>query len=142
MKVKDEAQWQLQLAEFAADADPTSAVMKDFIVKWCELAEDQITNGWMYRSGFDAELPADSSIEALRKTLRTTEEAQGRIPVGFLGMALVVICGHWAPAGDPDQFFASLTQIEQNLFADVATLKLEHMEAQAAAFSTDPQEPR
>lgn len=127
MRVKDESQWQQQLAEFAADDDPMSATMEQFLVYWCELAEKTIDQLKV------------SPIKALRYTLRATEEATTRPLVGFLGMALVVICTHWEPAGEPQEFFNSMTQIEQNLFTDVAALKVADMERVAQEFLSGEQ---
>lgn len=126
MKVKDESEWQLQLSEFAADPDPDmSNTMRDFVVYWCELAEAAMRD-----------LPTDSPIMALRVTLRATEEHVTKFSIAFVGMALIIIGTHWEPVGTPDEFFASMTQIEQNLYADVAYVKLAHMQSQAQSFLT------
>jgi hypothetical protein len=120
MKVKDESEWQAQLAEFAADSDPRAQVFHDFVIAWAEGAEALIDqNG--------GHLP----IEALRDSLRATEVKVGRPPIGFIGMTLIVLATHWAAVYDIDEFFASMTTIEQNLFADVSVAKLADLEAKA-----------
>ena len=71
------------------------------------------------------------AIQALRHTLRGTEEKLGRWEVGLLGMALLILSTHWEPAGEPQSFFDSMTPIEQNLYLDVAAIKLAEMQTQA-----------
>lgn len=115
MKVKDEAEWQLFCAEIANAPDAVAEPFRDFLVAWAEAAED-----WMGRRG-------GPGIVALRNSLRTVEAERGRWTVGFLGQMLVVLSTHWEPAGEPDLFFDHLTPIEQNLFADVAQLKMEEL---------------
>ena len=82
---------------------------------WAEQAEDWITRR------------VPEPVEALRNSLRVVESERGRWTVGYIGMALVILSTHWEPAGEPDLFFDRLTPIEQNLFADVAQLKMEEL---------------
>lgn len=131
MKVKDESEWQGQLALFASDPAPEAAVLRDFIVAWTETAEYRIDNNWKMVSGFEADKPKPSPIEGLRLTLRSVEQDKGRVPIGYLGMALLLIGEHWEPITSIDEFFDSLTPIEQNLYADVASVKFLDLQRQA-----------
>lgn len=127
MKIKDESQWQAQLAEFAADPDPMAQVFQDFTVTWAEQAEELLVG----RVNEDNDVLVRSPIQALRDALHPTEERVVRLTIGHLGMALLVLSTHWAPAGDPQEFYDSLTPIEQNLYADVAMVKLAALQEQA-----------
>jgi hypothetical protein len=130
VRVKDESQWQQQLADFAADSDPMADALPTFLTTWCDAAES-VLDAWEEQQKGDGPL---APIRALRDTLRITEQTEGgRIQVGYLGMALVLICSHWEPTGDPNEFFESMTAIEQNLFADVAALKMLSMKLEAEA---------
>lgn len=120
MKVKDQAQWQAQLAEFDQDPDPMAKTFATFVTTWAEAAEQELS--WPEHS---------HPLAALRATLRYTEEKAGRITAGHVGMALVVLGTHWELAGTPDEFFHRMTTIEQNLFADVAVAKLEKLNREA-----------
>lgn len=131
MKVKDQSDWQGQLAEFAKDPAPEAAVLRDFVIKWTEAAEYRIVNNWQMVSGFEADKPQPSPIEGLRLTLRSVEHDQGRMPIGYLGMALLLIGEHWEPVTSIDDFFNSMTPIEQNLYADVASVKFLDLQRQA-----------
>lgn len=123
MKVKDESQWQQQQADMAADPDPMARALSGFVIAWAEFAEG------------DLDRYADTHrqpIDALRATLRQAETDQGgRLSIGFVGMALIVLGTHWAPAADINEFFGSMTSIEQNLYADVAVIKMAELNATA-----------
>lgn len=125
MRVKDASEWQAQLAEFAADPDPKAEAFRDFVIAWAEAAENMVA------SSTRKQLMLESPIEALRASLRTVETRMGRWPVGFIGQALLVLCTFWEPAGDPKDFYASLSIIEQNLFMDVYAVKQEALNAEA-----------
>lgn len=128
MKVKDEAEWQLFLAELAADDDPRAEAFRDFLVAWTEAAEVAMEPE---RDVYGANDPP-SPVEALRRRLRSTEAELGRWTVGYLGLMLVVLGTHWAPAGNPDDFVSSLTPIEQNLYFDALAIKQEQLDKLAA----------
>ncbi len=124
MIVRSEDEWQKYCAEIAADPDVRAQPFHDFLVKWADLAEE-----WL---GVDPDYtPSPSeSVEALRETLRAAEE-KGRWTVGYLGMALILFSTHWLYAGEPAEFFNGLTQLEQNLYMDVAAVKLDVQEQAA-----------
>lgn len=125
MQVKDESEWQSHLAELDKDTDPLAEVFKNFTIAWAENAEKLVELG-------------SPAIEALRDTLRFTEDQQdAKMPVGMIGMMLVVLGTHWEPVGTPDDFFQSMTSIEQNLYGDVAAFKLMELQAQAQAAGSD-----
>lgn len=130
MKVKDESEWQKQLADFAADPDPMAVLLPNFLIKWCERGERFLEESSEYPP-HGPRPPWTEPMGALRAGLRATELEEGRLQIGYLGMALVVITAHWEPAADPQGFFDSMTSIEQNLFADVAALKIADMELKA-----------
>lgn len=121
MKIKDESEWQQQLADFANDPDPIAETLREFVTTWAEAAEEMVAK----------RDKSTSPIRALRDTLRATEQSLGRLTVGYLGMALILLSTHWEPAGEPNEFFWSLTPLEQNLYADVAVLKLADLESKA-----------
>lgn len=123
MKIRNEAEWQGQLAEFSEDENPLAGLFRDFVIAWADAAEALMDN-------YDFPL---SPIKALRGSLRATEEKFGHFEIGFVGMALLLLCTHWESAGDPDAFYESLGPIEQNLFSDVARVKLAAMQQEAAA---------
>ncbi len=130
MKVRDEAEWQGQLAEFASDENPLAALFRDFVIAWADNAETA-----MERRVITAEYddrPPPGPVDALRSTLRATEDVHGHFEIGFVGMALLILCTHWEPAGDPDTFYEKLNSIEQNLFSDVARVKMATLEQAAA----------
>lgn len=129
VKVKDESEWQKQLADFAKDDDPMSEILPTFVIAWCERGERFLDE----TKDMTPPPPWSTPIGSLRAGLRATEQDLGRLQIGFLGMALVIITAHWEPGGDPQEFFDSMTIIEQNLFADVAALKIADMELQAQA---------
>lgn len=131
MKVKDDSDWQLQLSEFAKDPAPEAIVLRDFVIAWTEAAEYRIVNNWQMVSGFQADNPKPSPIEGLRLVLRSVEQDKGRVPIGYLGMALLLVGEHWELAGAVDDFFGSMTPIEQNLYADVASVKFMELHQQA-----------
>lgn len=134
IKVKDEAEWQKQLADFAADDEAELAsLLRDFCIAWAERSET-VMDLWEQEESGDGPL---QGIKALRWTLRSIEAEKGRFPVGFLGMALVLFTTHWEPAGDPKEFFESMTTIEQNLYLDVAQLKLTQLQSGALAEGQD-----
>ena len=116
MKVKDESEWQGQLAEFANDPQAELAEsVRHFIVTWADKAEEYLAQPLTQHA---------SPMEALRASLIQVEREQGRIAIVFIGTALLLLCTHWAPAGEPSDFFEDMTTIEQHLFADVAEAKL------------------
>lgn len=123
MKIRNESEWQGQLAEFSQDENPLAGLFRDFIIAWADAAEALMS---------DYDFPL-SPIKALRNSLRATEEVHGHFEIGFVGMALLILCTHWEPAGDPDAFYESLNPIEQNLFSDVARVKLAALQQEAAA---------
>ena len=130
MQARDLGEWQKQLAELDADANPTAQQFSQFVQSWGDHAEGLLL---IHRNGESLGMePGLTPIEALRRTLRLVEEERGILSIGFLGMALVVLCSHWLLSGDPNEFFASMSPIEQNLFHEVATLKLAEMSASAA----------
>jgi hypothetical protein len=45
----------------------------------------------------------------------------------------MVLSTYWAPVENPQDFFAALTPIEQNLFTDVTQVKLDDLARAAAA---------
>lgn len=108
MKIKDEALWQQQRAEFAADPNPLGKGFEKFVITWAELAEDILETrpGW------------NQPLEALRERLRDAEERAGHWTVGFLGQALITLMSHWAEITDPKDFAESMTPIEANVVAD------------------------
>lgn len=111
MRVSDEAEWGAQLNALDADDDVRAGKFRDFVVFWAESAETLLDN------------TTCSPIEALRSVLRFTESQIIRLPVGFLGQAMLILCSHWQPiCEDRDGFFDSLTPIEQNIFVDVAAV--------------------
>jgi len=76
-----------------------------FVEDWCESAERIQTS--LLRP-----------IEALRAALEPTEQAHGYLDTNLLANMLVVICANWVYGGD--DFFVSMTEIEQRLVIDVA----------------------
>lgn len=131
MRVKSESEWQQQLADFAKDGTPQAEVFQEFVIGWAEAAEAMLDDG-------AATEFHDPVIFCLRNTLRATEAKIGRPPVGFVGMALIVLGTHWEPAGEPNDFFDSMTPIEQNLYADVAAAKLDDLNSQAEEAADAP----
>lgn len=127
MRIRNESEWQGQLSEFAQDQNPLAGMFRDFVIAWAEAAEQLM---------YDHDFPLPP-VKALRGTLRAVEEVHGHFEIGFVGMALLILCTHWEPAGDPDAFYEALNPIEQNLFSDVARVKLANM--QEAAAQTDGQ---
>jgi hypothetical protein len=127
VKVKDESIWQEHLAEMAADPDPMAGILPGFIVKWCDTAES-VMEVYDKIPGLDATSPI-TPIEALRDCLRATEQSEGRLTISFIGMALLIIGTHWEPVGSIDEWFSSMTTIEQNLYADVAAYKFAQLNA-------------
>ena len=125
MRIRNQSEWQGQLAEFAEDQNPLALKFRDFVIAWADAAEKL-----MYDNDFP--LPP---IKALRGTLRAVEQVHGHFEIGFVGMALLLLCTHWEGAGDPDAFYESMNPIEQNLFSDVTRVKLATMQQAAAANS-------
>ena len=115
MRVHDEAEWQLQKAAFAADPAPEADKLLNFTVAWAELAEETLATA--EREAFGLE-----PIDALNATLRQAEERTEHLTIGFVGQALLLLCAYWAVITDREAFYASLSAIEQNLFADAKTL--------------------
>lgn len=128
MKVHDEAAWQRQLADFAADPDEFTPRFKGWIIDWCEAAEK-----WLESAHNQGIHPDDiTPIEALRATLRQVEKDHKHWPAVYLGAALLLICDHWEPAQPQDEFYGSMTVIEQNMFLDVAAEWVASHQQQAA----------
>ena len=106
MKIQDEARWLAQRAELGQKIGPQSAQsFIAFVEDWCEGAERIQTS--LLRP-----------IEALRAALEPTEVRHGFLDTNLLANMLVVICANWAYGGD--DFFVSMTEIEQRLVIDVA----------------------
>jgi hypothetical protein len=124
MKVHDQADWQLQGAAFAADPSPLAPKFKAFIETWAEAAERYLEDR--------RRLPSpERPIQALRATLKSAEDTAGPFSIGFIGQALLLLCTHWAEIKDRDEFFHSLTTIEQHLFNDAVAVWKIHRAMQA-----------
>lgn len=135
MKVKDESIWQQQCADFAKDPAPSAAAFQKFLVAWAEAAEEYIETHTEkgYGDFGDEYVNAPTPAEALNKTLRHAESTTGgRWPVPHMGMALVILSTHWAPARDTQHFMDGMTSIEQNLLLDTLAAHKEEMERVAA----------
>jgi hypothetical protein len=135
MKIRDLSEWQLQCAEFAADPDPISSRFLTFIQTWAAHAES-MQDAWEAEERGDGPL---SPIEALRRTLHPAEERTEHWTIGFIGQALLLLCHHWAPITDGEEFVASMTSIEQNLFADAAMIWQIKQQMKAQEVSADEQ---
>lgn len=129
MKVKDESEWQLFLAEVAADPDPIAETFREWLIAWADAAEKLLAD-WETSEAFPGHDP-HIAVDALRDSLIGVCETKGRIGVGLVGQALVIYGTHWHYAADPDDFFAALTPIEQNLVADVMIAKGLQLEQRA-----------
>jgi hypothetical protein len=128
MRITDEAAWQAQLAEFAAQTNPNAGHLRNFVIAWAEAAEQLVDHD-------------TSPIEALRTTLRTIEKTYGRQTTLQLGTALMVLTTHWAPAAGDDRgesFYLALTSIEQNMYLDVASVHYKAQEEAAKNVPTGP----
>lgn len=121
MKVKDEAQWQQQCADFARDPSPSAEAFRKFLVYWAEAAELDFA-----ATGF-------SPMQSLNSTLREAEGATGgRWTLNYIGMALVLLSTHWVPAQDAKHFMEGMTSVEQNLFIDTLAAYKDEMQRAAA----------
>ena len=118
MRVRDESEFHLLLAELASDTSEVAGPFWRFFTTWAEMAE--------------AHLSLVGPAEALRRTLRHAEDETDHFSAGFLGMCLVLFYNHWDFDGEPDVLYNSLTPIEQHLFEDVAALKMLDLQKQAA----------
>lgn len=128
MKVKDESDWQRQLADFANDAHPAATTLQNFLVTWANYAETwlgEAHNAGVYHEDITA-------MEALRHTLATTENHTGRIPIGFIGAALTLLSMHW---GHGHTLYGDMNSIERHLIEDATLVKLEQLAAQAQGIS-------
>jgi hypothetical protein len=97
------------------------------MVEWANLAErtldaNRAMRNEVYPTQELVEAGLMSPIEALRRTLYPAEMMTQHLTIGFVGQALVLLCHHWAPITDREDFLASLTTIEANLFRDAAAL--------------------
>jgi hypothetical protein len=121
MKIRDEADWQRQLADFANDPHPAATSLQNFLVTWANYAEGVLAT---------VRLPEITSpMEALRQTLVTTEQHTGRTSIGFIGAALTLLSMHW---GYGETLYDDMNPIERHLIEDATLVKLETLAAQAA----------
>lgn len=128
MKVRDEAMWQQQVAEFDRDPNPMAKDFQRFVETWAEMAEEgrKFENlGTLFQDR------TPTPIEALRQSLRTAEIRAGRWTIGFLGQALLLLASHWGEIEDIQRFYDSMTPIEQNIYNDVAAVWVNEKEKQA-----------
>lgn len=123
MKVRDESDWQGLLADLAFDTHEVAEPFRRFLTTWAEMAE--------------AHLPLVGPAEALRRTLRQAEDETDYFSTGFVGMALVLLYGHWDFGGEPDVLYNSLTVIEQKLFEDVTFMKIAELHQAAQEGATE-----
>lgn len=123
MKIRNQSEWQLQLAELAADPDPHAIPFRNFLVSWGDAAES-------YLDGCRGEFH-NEAIHALRNTLGPTEERVGRASTSFIGMALLLLYAHWDCGYTPDEFYGQLGPIEQHLLEDIGAMKAQKLMAQA-----------
>jgi hypothetical protein len=138
MKVHDQADWQLQCASFAADPSPLAPKFKAFIETWAENAEGLLAAIRDHPEYIAAQQDENAdAMEALRNTLTRTEEKAGPFSIGFIGQALLLLCTHWEPITDRDEFFGSLTAIEQHLFNDAVAVWQIHQALQAQEVGND-----
>lgn len=126
MKVRDESDWQRQLADFANDPEPMAVVLQNFLITWANYAET-----WLQEAHGEGIYDDDiTPMEGLRATLEITQEHAGRISIGFTGAALTLLAMHWIHG---EGLYDDMNSIERTLVEDAAQVKIDHLKAQAQA---------
>ena len=117
MRVNNQPEWHELARDLQSDPEQGEPFL-DFIVQWCDRAEEN-TEGMKL-----------SPMDCLRRSLAATEDSLGsRKSIWVLGQALAVICMHWFYGGEA--FTADLTEIELRLVQDIVGIKIAELQTQA-----------
>jgi hypothetical protein len=123
MRVKDQHQWDLWLADSVADQHPLTSTFRQFVQAWAEHAE-HLHDQKMQASEVIAGNPPDpmTPMDSLRNTLVAAELTlpAEHISIGLIGGALAVLIMHWEYG---TELYEQMTPIEKHLVDDAIRVK-------------------
>lgn len=121
MQISDEVLWKDLVSELKSAPDGQGEAFLNFIVAWCEQAEQIM-----------GQEPESSPLECLRMTLASTEaQLDVRNSVWVVGQALAVVSMYWSFGGE--NLIESLTEIESRLLQDITEAKIAQLQDLAAS---------
>ena len=117
LRTYSQSDWHVLASDLQSGSEEGKSFL-DFIVGWCDRAEEKILRVNL------------SPISALRSALTETEEFLGsRKNILIVGQALAVITMHWYYGGQ--DLTDGLTEVELRLVQDVLAVKIAQLEALA-----------